>query len=199
MPLSTRRALPVIFLVSTLLLIACGGRSLSKNAARAIIANSPVTNFDKKDVFIEGITQVSSNEALVEASVKAAFRLEKVHGEWVIREVRLGERPWENLQDILTALEAVKTEETRKMLETIAAAIAQYWLKNGSLPAFKDYVALSDKLNPDYLTPLIRLDAWRRPLAAQLVGSNTIRLSSAGPDGKFGTPDDIELTRSFPQ
>ena len=197
MSLLTRRALPVALLISTVLLIACGGRSLSKNAARAIIANSPITNFDKEDVYVEGITQVSSNEALVEASVKAAFRLEKVHGEWVIREVRLGERPWERLQDILTALEAVKTAETRKTLETIAAAIAQYQLKNGSLPAFRDYVTLSDKLHPDYLNPLIRLDAWRRPLAAQLVGPNTVRLSSAGPDGKFGTPDDIELTRSF--
>ena len=198
MPLSTRCSLPVAVLLSTLLLIACGGRSLNKNAARNLIANSPITNFDKEDVYVESITQISPSEALVETRLKAALRLEKVRGEWIIREVRLGDRPWEKLDDIVTALKAVQTEETRKMLERIAAAVGQYRLKNGSLPTFRDYVMLADRLYPDYLTTLIRNDAWNRPLAANQVGVNTIRLTSAGPDGKFGTPDDIELTRSFP-
>ncbi len=194
----TRCGVAFCVYLSTLLLIGCGGRSLNKNAVRSLIANSPVANFDKEDVYVESVTQISPNEALVEASLKGAFRLEKVNGEWVIREVRLGDRPWEKLDDLLAALQTVKTAETRKMLERIAAAIEQYRLKNGALPTFKDYVTLSDRLNPDYLTPLIRLDAWRQPLAAYLVGTNTIRLVSAGPDGKFGTPDDIELTRTFP-
>ena len=198
MPLPTRCSLSIAVLLSTLLLIACGGRSLNKNAARNLIANSPITNFDKEDVYVESITQISPSEALVETRLKAALRLEKVRGEWIIREVRLGDRPWEKLDDVLTALKAVQTEETRKMLETIATAVGQYRLKNGSLPTFRDYVTLSDKLYPDYLAQLIRNDAWNRPLAAQLVGMNTIRLTSAGPDGKFDTPDDIELTRSFP-
>ena len=63
----------------------------------------------------------------------------------------------------------------------------------GGLPEFSDYIGLSNLLNPDYLTPLIREDAWRRPLAAYRLGSNSVRLVSAGPDGKLGSSDDIEV------
>jgi hypothetical protein len=65
------------------------------------------------------------------------------------------------------------------------------------LPEFKDYVALCDALSPDYLTPLIRLDVWQNPLVAFRAGPTSIRLLSAGRDGKLGTSDDIELTRNF--
>ncbi|PYU87205.1 MAG: hypothetical protein DMG08_28510, partial [Acidobacteria bacterium] len=71
------------------------------------------------------------------------FRFEKVNGKWVIREVRLGKRPWEKLDDILRALEQVKTEQTRKLLEQVAAAIEKYREANGALLDFKDYVSLS--------------------------------------------------------
>ncbi len=83
------------------------------------------------------------------------------------------------------------------MLDEVAAALERYRSKNGALPEFKDYVSLSDALFPDYMTPLIRLDAWRNPLAAYKTGANSVRLVSAGPDGKLGTADDIELTRTF--
>ncbi len=145
------------------------------------------------------MNQTGRRDAVIEARLKAVFRFEQVEGKWVIREVRLGNHPWERLDDILAALKAVKTDETRMRLEKIASAIAKYRRNKGSLPQFKDYIALSDQLNPDYLTPLIRLDAWQHPLAAHRTAADTIRLLSAGPDGKFGTPDDIELIRSFPQ
>ncbi len=79
------------------------------------------------------------------------------------------------------------------MLDRIADAVRKYREATGSMPSFKDYIALSDLLSPKYLTPLVRLDAWRRPLAAERMDANTIRLVSAGPDGKFGTEDDLRL------
>jgi hypothetical protein len=82
------------------------------------------------------------------------------------------------------------------MLERIGEAIAKYQASNGSLPVFTDYVSLSDLLSPEFLTPLIRLDSWRRPLAAERRDSSSIVIQSAGPDGKFGTGDDI--VRTFP-
>ena len=159
---------------------------------------SPLGAFDKDDVYIESVSQTGQRDALVEVRLKAAFRYEKVQGKWVIREVRLGDRPWEKLDDILAALQAVKAEETRKLLEKVAAAIAQYRQKKGSLPPFKDYTSLTNLLNPEYLVPLIRLDAWEHPFVATMVGTDGVRLESAGVDGKFGTGDDITITRSFP-
>ena len=86
----------------------------------------------------------------------------------------------------MQTLNEVKTEETKKLLDRIAQAIQKYQESTGHLPAFDNYVALSDALSPEFLTPLIRLDAWRHPLEAQ-----SILIWSPGPDGKSNTSDDI--------
>jgi hypothetical protein len=181
-------------LISILLLTGCGGRRLGEHAAQDLIIDIPEENLQKEDVDIINVTQVSGSEAVVETRLNATFRLEKVRGKWLVREVRLGHGQWEKVNDLIQTLNFVKAEETREMLDEIAEAIERYRRENGSLPAFKDYIALSDLLSPKYLTPLIRLDAWRRPLEAELRGSNTIVIRSAGPDGKFGTTDDIVKT-----
>ncbi len=175
----------------------CGGRSVGKNMARDLIVGAHADALAKDDVQVLGVTQVGSDEAVVEVQLHTAFRLHKINGEWVVREVRVGQGQWESLDDVLRSLGQVKIEETRRSLEKIAAAIDAYRQKNGRLPAFRNYVELSDALYPVYLSPLIREDAWKRPLVATSAGPDEIRLVSAGPDGKLGTPDDIEINRSY--
>jgi hypothetical protein len=165
--------------------------------AQDLIVHLPQDILDKEDVYIESVSQSGERNAVVEAQLRMTFRFEKTGGKWVIKEVRVGHGQWENLENFLRTLERVKTEETKRQLERVAAAIEKYREKNGGLPAFTDFVSLTDALSPDYLTPLIRLDAWRRPLAAVNLGPNTVRLISAGPDGRLGTSDDIELTRNY--
>jgi len=183
-------------LVSVLLLTACGGRSMNKYLARDLIMEIPEVTLQKNDLEVVNITQVNGSEAIVETTLKAAFRLEKHRGVWVVREVRLGHGQWEKVDNFVRALDEVKSAQTREMLGRIAEAIGKYQESNGALPAFKDYVSLSDALSPNYLTPLIRLDAWRRPLQAERTGPDSVVIRSAGPDGKFGTMDDI--IRTFP-
>jgi hypothetical protein len=178
-------------LLALMLLTACGGRKINADIAADAILNMPRESFAKKHVNVVGITQTSGSEAIVETRIHAAFRLEKVRNLWVVKEVRLGHGQWEKVGNFEKALEMVRTEETRKMLDRIAEAILKYRDSKGSLPLFKDYVSLSDLLSPMYLDPLIRLDAWRQPLEALPQDSKGIQLRSAGPDGKFGTNDDI--------
>jgi hypothetical protein len=180
-----------------IILNGCGGRAINKKLARAAIVRSPADALAQSDVEVLSVTQVGAREAVATTNLRAAFRIEKVGGTWVVREVRVGKGDWEKLDNILLALERIKIEDTRRMLEIIGDAIAAYTAKNGRLPPCKDYVELSDALYPGYLSPLIRHDAWSRPLAAHLVGSDTVRLLSAGPDGKPGTPDDVELARTY--
>jgi hypothetical protein len=138
------------------------------------------------------VIQISGSDAVVETRLRTAFKLEKTKNGWVAREVRIGGAQWEKVSNLEQALEMVRIEETQQMLERIAGAIIKYREAKGSLPAFKDYVSLSDLLTPSYLSPLIRLDAWKRPLEAARQDSNSILLQSAGPDGTPGTPDDIQ-------
>ncbi|MBP1596346.1 MAG: hypothetical protein H6Q05_1723 [Acidobacteria bacterium] len=181
-----------------LLLCGCGGRAISKKLARDVIAESPASTLTRNDVDVISVTQMGASEAIVETYLHTAFRLRKTGGEWAVREVRVGKGQWETLDSILSALQRIKAEETQRMLDKIAAAIDAYRLKNRSLPPFTDYVQLSDALYPLYLSPLIREDAWDNPLSAFCPAPNTIRIVSAGPDGRPNTKDDIELTRTYP-
>jgi hypothetical protein len=194
MPNNARRG--ALFLL--LLLTACSARTLTKKSARDIILSLDTGTLEKEGVYIESVSQTGQRDALAEATLRAAFRFEKVKDKWVIREVRLGKGEWQKLDHILRALEQVKTDETRKLLDQVATAIEKYWEKNGGLPEFKDFVSLSDLLNPNFMSSLIREDSWHHPLAAYMNGPSAVRLVSPGPDGQLGTGDDIELVKTFP-
>ncbi len=183
-------------LIAALLLTGCGRRTMNVNLAKDLIVQTPREGLKREDLDVAKVIQIGGSEAIAETRLKVAFRFEKVGTEWVVREVRIGHGQWEKVANLLQALERVKIEETQESLNLIAEAILKYRQSNGNLPVFKDYVSLSDLLSPMYLTPLIRLDAWRRPLAAERPNANTILLRSAGPDGKFGTSDDICRTIS---
>jgi hypothetical protein len=188
-------ALPLAILL--LFDVACGGRGVNRHTAQQLIRELPVGLAGKDDVQIESISEVGGRHAIVEARLRAAFKLEKVQGRWVAREVRIGEHPWEKIDALALALEASRVDETRRRLERVAAAIESFVRSNGALPDFASYTALSDLLHPSYLNPLVREDAWGRPLAAVRADAETVRLISAGPDGQLGSADDLVVTRSF--
>jgi hypothetical protein len=181
-------------LASMLLLTACGGRSMNKDLARDLIIDIPGEDLEKKDIEVVSVTQVSGSEAIAQTTLKTAFRLERVRGTWVVREVRIGHGQWEKVSNLLESLNKVKKEETGEMLDRISEAVRKYREANGPVPEFKDYVGLSDLLSPKYLDPLIRLDAWRRPFWAGRTQANALVIRSAGPDGHYFTEDDISRT-----
>jgi hypothetical protein len=178
-------------LICALLFAGCAARSINTNLARDVIVEIPQGALEKEDVEVMKLSRISGTEAIAETQLKTAFRLEKVKGQWVVREIKLGHGQWEKIGNLSEVLEHVKIEETNIMLDRIDEAIQKYRESTGNLPAFKNYVALSDQLSPKYLTPLIRLDSWRQPLEATQSDANKILVCSAGPDGKFRTSDDI--------
>jgi hypothetical protein len=184
------------FLFPVLLLTGCGGRSFSTGNARDMLLSLPQDALEKEDIDVVKVTQSSGSKAIAETRLKAAFRLEKDHGKWQVREVRLGHGQWEKIGNLERALEMVRIEETRNMLDRVAQAIEAYKKAKGNWPEFRDYIALSDLLSPAYMTPLIRLDAWRRPFGASRT-NDTIHIWSSGQDGKAGTTDDIRKILSL--
>lgn len=181
-------------LILILLMTACGRRNMSPHLAQELIMEIPKDTLEKKDIEVLSVTQLSKSEAIAESKVHAAFRFEKVGNNWEVREIRLGHGQWEKVSDLGQALERVKIEETGEMLDRVVEAVRKYRNANGVLPSFKDYIGLSDQLSPNFLTPLIRLDSWRRPLWAERTGQNSVVVRSAGPDGRFFTSDDIIRT-----
>lgn len=199
MRICRRPARICVLLPIAVVLGGCGGRTVGRATVQGLIVDLPDGVFGRDDISIDSISALGGNHAVAEARLRAALRLERVKGAWVIREVRLGKRPWEKIDDIVRALEAVKSSETRKLLEQVASALDKYRDRHGALPRFDDYVSLSDALAPEFLNPVVREDAWQHPLAAFRASADTIRLVSAGPDGKLGSGDDIEVVRTYRQ
>lgn len=183
------RIVMCLALILSLVGVAALARELGAREAREIIARS--LGLDKADnVHVKNISRTGS-EAIVEAQFEAAFRFTSdKDGKWQAVEVRTGDRKWESIELIRTAIQKEKTLRTSADLRTLATALEAYRRDNGSYVEADNCSALIDNLSPKYLGSVIRLDAWSREFDYK-GAADAYRLVSLGPDGKPGTGDDI--------
>ena len=187
---SLPRALVMIALALSFIGVVAYARELGAREAREKIAQA--LGLDKADnVHIKNISRGMGSEAIVEAQFDAAFRFTTdKDGKWQAVEVRAGDRKWESIELIQTALRKEKALRTGADLRTIATALEAYRRDSGSYVQADSGSALIDHLAPRYLSSIIRLDAWSGELSYKGSAAG-YRLSSLGPDGKPGTDDDI--------
>lgn len=184
------RALAMFALALSLIGIVAYARELGAREAREKIAQA--LGLDKPDnVHIKNIRRSMGGEAIVEAQFDAAFRFTAdKEGKWQAVEVRAGDRRWESIELIQTALRKEKALRTGAELRTLATALEAYRRDNGSYVQADTGSALMDHLAPRYLSSIIRLDAWSREFDYKGTAAS-YRLASLGADGKPGTDDDI--------
>ena len=166
---------------------------LSPKEARRLIARMAGIELPSDAVRIKEISSFG-NSATVVAQIETAFRLVKGDkNKWRVAEIRTGDRRWENVEMLVRALNAEKTQRARAELESIATALESYRREHGSYVEAKNEMALIDRLNPRYLNEIIRVDPWHKPYEYE--GSrDSFVLRSAGPDEKTNTEDDIVRT-----
>lgn len=183
------RSLILIALLLSLIGVAAVARELGAREAREKIAQA--LGLDKPgNVHIKNISAMGS-DAIVEAQFDAAFRLAlDKEGKWQAVEVRTGDRRWESIELIQTAVRKEKELRTGADLRTIATALEAFHRENGSYVQADTCSALMDNLAPRYVSSIIRLDAWSREFDYKGTAAS-YRLASQGPDGKSGTEDDI--------
>ena len=193
------KRLVIAVLLGGLSLSACAADRLSHDEARQKIAQIGRSNLIPDAIEIRRIVSQTDTEAIAESSITLAFQFKRANPntEWHIAAVRLGDRDWISLDELLAAINEGRRRSTVDALQKLAASIAKYREKNGSIPDAPDIVKLTDVLHPLYITELIRVDGWGDPLDYEVTGS-TFRLISNGPDGVLGTPDDIVLDPNGP-
>lgn len=172
----------------------CAAQSLSKSGVREALRKAPGIELKKDEVEILDVSETGKN-AIVKARITTALRYEQVGGQWVLREIRLGDRRWEDVNVLKSALDQERTERARLMLGQIAGGLERYRQARGQYPNAPTFEALIDQLSPQYLPELIRIDPWSRPFLYQYRSPESYRLLSTGADGKEGTPDDIILQK----
>ncbi len=185
----------LLFTVGGLLLgsalVYAAADAVSVRKARELLQNLAGANLDKAQVQIKKISAgATGSEAVVEARIETAFRLEKQKGEWRIADVRLGDRQWESFELIEEALRREKVRRTNALLKQMADAVEAYRKERGQTPGTDDIAELLDYLSPRYLNPPLRFDLWGKQFEYR-GGAGSYRLFSPGPDRKSGTDDDL--------
>lgn len=181
-----------LFLVGLVVVTSCG-KSLEKQV-RDQVRTLDGAELDKDAVQILSIRE-SGSQATAEVQINTAVKMKKEGNRWTLEEVRIGDRRWENVQNILEAIEQSRAAATRRQMALVRQGIDRYISQYGRAPQVSDYTALVDTLNPDFLASVIRIDAWSNPFSFELVGESGFELRSAGPDGTIGTEDDLVVKR----
>jgi Type II secretion system (T2SS), protein G len=186
------RSLVMIPIALSLVWVFAYGRELGAREARQRIAAA--LGLDKTDdVRIKNISAGMGGEAIVEAQFDASFRFTQgKDGSWNAVEVRTGDRKWESIELIQTAVRKEKELRTTADMRTLVTALEAFRRERGFYVAADTNSALIDNLAPRYLGSIIRLDAWSHEF--EYKGTETgYRLASLGPDGKPRTGDEIVI------
>jgi hypothetical protein len=171
-----------------MLLLACG-KSLDQQVQEQV-RTAGNARLDAEAVEVLSVRE-SGDQAIAEINIKTAVRMRKEGNDWVLDEVRLGDRRWEDVDRILEALDDSRKAETLSQLGKIAKGISRYVEDSGEVPQVMSYEELIDTLNPRYLPDVIRVDSWWKPFGYEPKGAAMYDLRSAGPDGEFHTEDDL--------
>jgi hypothetical protein len=187
-------------LLGCLVLSACTGARLSHDEARKKIAEIGRSNLVPAAIEIRRIVSQTDTQAIAEATLTLAFQFKRdnPNAEWRIQAVRLGDREWISLDELLAGIDEGRRRSTTDAMERLAVAVEKFGMANGSLPNARDIVGLTDILNPRYMSELVREDGWGKPIFYEVTGPSAFRLTSDGPDGQRGTPDDIVITAQLP-
>ena len=187
----------LLLLLSPLVLSACTGARLSHDEARKKITEIGRSDLIPDAVEIRRIISQSNTQAVAETTVTLAFQFKRdsPDAEWKIASVRLEDRDWIGLDELLAAINEGRKRATTAAMQKLAEGIGKYRTGTGSLPSAKDIVALTDILHPVYMSELIREDAWGKPIQYEVTGSTTFRLVSSGADGRRGTADDVVVVQ----
>ena len=195
-----KRALHLLLLTGCFVLPACTSSRLSHDEVRRRIAEIGQSNLVPDAIEIRRIVSQTDTSAIAEATVTLAFqfRRDNPNAEWRIEAVRLGDRDWISLDELLAAINEGRRRTTTEGLNRLAEGVEKYRSMNGMLPAARDIVALTDTLYPAYMNMLVREDGWGNPIIYEVTGNTTYRLTSRGADGLQGTADDVVVENSRP-
>lgn len=194
-----------LLIVSLAVLISCGTRTqtrvptgtppagLDVKRIRELLQHLAGADLKPAQVEIKSIAPgTGSDNAVVEARVETAFRFQRESGAWKVAEIRLGDRHWESLELVETALRHEKERRTTGLLKRLADGLEAYRREKGQFVSTEDIAVLLDHLAPHYLGDPLRFDWW----GTQFVYRGTAasyQLLSAGADRQPGTKDDLVI------
>lgn len=182
-----------VLVLGSLLALAAKG-DLSAKQARDLLRKLGGAELKPEQVRIKTVSNGLGGNAVVEATIDTAVRFKQEKGEWKVADIRLGDQHWESVELITEAVRREKTRRTEALLQKVAEALEAYQKDQGRYVVASDFTQLLEQLAPRYLAVAIRFDWWEQPLLYRSTGE-AYRLSSAGPDLRADTGDDLILEK----
>ena len=189
----SRRSLLVAAMALAPLILLAGvsaARKISVREVRELLQHLGGADFSTEQVQIRRISSGLTGDVIVEAQIETAWRLVQDGEHWRIAEVRLGDRHWESMELIAEAVRREKIRRTGAILGEMSRALTDYQREHARFVATDRMSELLDSISPRYLSTPYRLDLWGNQLDYK-GGVDHYQLRSAGPDGKFGSADDL--------
>src|SRR5262249_7969879 len=133
---------PTLALLILIFASGCAGARLSHDEARKRIAELGTSTLVPDAIEIRRIVSQDDTSAIAEATVTLAFKFkkEKPSNQWRVAAVRLGDRDWISLDELIAGINDGRRRETVKSLEKLVAGVTAYRQRNGSLPTAADIV-----------------------------------------------------------
>lgn len=143
-----------------------------------------------KQVKVTNVREMG-DQATAEVQITTGVKMVKENGKWVIEEFRIGDRRWEKAEHILALINEKRTATTLDQMNLITEGIERFANLNLRIPQVSSSEKLAALLFPRFQSQFIPVDAWTNPFFYQPRGDREFELRSLGPDGRFGTPDDL--------
>ena len=172
-------------------------QKISIKQVRSLLQHLGGADLRPAQVQIRKISSGVAGDVVVEAQIETAWRLARKNDEWQVSEVRLGDRHWESLELVEEAVRREKIRRTLSILQEMDGAIDAYHRQESKYVDSERITDLLDAISPRYISTPHRLDLWGNQLDYD-GRANRYRLRSAGPDGRFGTADDLIVTGGTP-
>jgi hypothetical protein len=168
--------------------ISCG-KSVEKQI-RAQVRTFDGASLDEKQVEVTNVQEMGDH-ATAEVRITTGVKMVKENGKWVIEEFRISDRRWEKTEHILALINEQRTTTTLEQINLMTEGIERYAKLNQRIPQISDSEALAAILFPRFQGQFTPTDAWANPFYYRPRGDRKYELRSLGPDGRFGTPDDL--------
>ncbi len=184
-----------LLLAGVLTISGCTPARLSHDEVRKKIAEIGQSTLTPSAVEVQRIVSQTDNRMIAEGNVTLAFQFarDNPNAAWRVEAVRLGDRQWIDLNELVRAINEGRARTTLQSMRKLADGIAQYRTRNASLPPARDIVTLTDLLFPQYMSELIRVDGWGNEIEYALTPTG-FTLISKGPNGVRGGEDDVVIS-----
>lgn len=143
-----------------------------------------------KQVEVTKVTEMGDH-ATAEVQITTGVKMVKENGKWVIEEFRIGDRRWEKVEHILALINEKRKATTLEQMNLITEGIERFANINLRIPQVSSSEKLADLLFPRFQSQFTPVDAWTNPFFYRPRGDREYELRSLGPDGRYGTPDDL--------